>query len=506
MTLFAAVVETSARAGETRSRLAKVSALSELLKTLDPGEVAPVVGFLTGEARQGRVGIGWAMASEASRTDLSTRSGGRPLEVRDLDEAITHIQATTGEGSQERRTAILAGLFARTTAAEEHFLRRFLVGELRQGALAGLMTDAVAKASGVTVDAVRRAAMLSGDLGTTALAALHGGTEVVAQIGLAVGRAVFPMLAGAAASVDDALGHTGPASIEWKLDGARVQVHRAGDEVRVFTRNLNDISERLPGLAETLRAFACTAVILDGESLGFFEEDAPQRFQDTISALSRQDGSHTDHLRTYFFDILHVDGTDLIDEPLSVRRTMLERVTGQLAVPALQTDDPGLAARFLEDALAAGHEGVVVKALTSRYEAGRRGGAWRKVKPVRTLDLVVIGAEWGHGRRTGWLSNLHLGARNRDDGSFMMVGKTFKGLTDRLLAWQTSALQARATHEAGITVHVRPELVVEIALDGVQASTRYPGGVALRFARVKRYREDKDPADADTIDSVRAML
>jgi DNA ligase-1 len=302
-----------------------------------------------------------------------------------------------------------------------------------------------------------------------------------------------------------ALDETGPASVEWKLDGARIQVHRVGDEVRVYTRNLNDVTDRLPQVAEAVRAFPADGLVLDGEAIGVDGDGRPHLFQDTMSRFGADQVGVAVGLRAFFFDILHVDGTDLVDRPLSERLAVLGRVAGAARVPAIVTADAAEAEAFSDDALAHGHEGVMVKALSSTYDAGRRGGAWRKVKPVRTLDLVVLAAEWGHGRRRGWLSNLHLGAKG-DDGTFVMVGKTFKGMTDELLAWQTAQLQERAVREDDYTVYVRPELVVEIALDGVQVSRRYPGGVALRFARVRGYRPDKGPDDADTIETVQAMV
>jgi DNA ligase-1 len=335
--------------------------------------------------------------------------------------------------------------------------------------------------------------------------ALHDGIGALESVSLAVLHPIEPMLAASAADVGDALTKTGPASVEWKLDGARVQVHRHGNEVRIYTRNLNDITHRLPGVVAIAQAMPAETLVLDGEVLGVDEDAKPQAFQDTMSAFGREDAVGAgDGLLVRFFDVLHADGVDLIDEPLTVRQGRLDALVGDLAVPRVHTADQGDAQAALDTALAHGHEGVMVKALDSTYDAGRRGGAWRKVKPVRTLDLVVLAAEWGHGRRQGWLSNLHLGARD-PDGGFVMVGKTFKGLTDALLTWQTEALLEREVSRDGIVVHVRPDLVVEIALDGVQASTRYHGGVALRFARVKRYRDDKDPQDADLIDTVRAM-
>jgi len=497
---LAEVVAASAAVAATRSRKAKVTALADLLRRLEPEEVEPAVGFLVGRPRQGRIGVGWRTAYGIEATPAATPS----ITVLELDASLTALASTAGPGSVAARQALLADLFGRATAAEADFVRRLLVGELRQGALAGIMTDAVAVAAEVPLPLVRRAAMLSGDLGRTAALALSGGAPALEAVGLTVLHPVEPMLAATAEGVAAAIGLTGPASVEWKLDGARVQVHRAGDEVRIYTRNLNDVTDRLPGVVAAVRAMPVTRVVLDGEVLGVDDDARPKAFQDTMSAFGRERPGAADGLRVRFFDVLHRDGADLIDEPLHVRQAHLDAVAGELVVPRTVTDDPAAAEAALEVALAEGHEGVMVKALDSTYEAGRRGGAWRKVKPVHTLDLVVLAAEWGHGRRQGWLSNLWLGARDPADG-FVMVGKTFKGLTDELLAWQTEALLAREVRRDGIVVHVRPELVVEIAVDGVQASTRYPGGVALRFARVKGYRPDKDPSEADLIDAVRAL-
>jgi DNA ligase-1 len=347
--------------------------------------------------------------------------------------------------------------------------------------------------------------MLTGDLGQTADLALGQHGAGLDDVQLEVLRPVLPMLAGSAESVTDALERTGRASVEWKLDGARIQVHRAGDDVRVFTRNLNDITARLPEVVELVRAMPVDDIVLDGEAIGVAEDARPHRFQDTMRRFSADAVPAASSLRAWFFDVLRVDGTDLLETPLHDRLDVLARVAERHRIPATVTDDAAVAAGVLDEALAAGHEGVVVKSLDSAYDAGRRGGAWRKVKPVRTLELVVLAVEWGHGRRRGWLSNLHLGARD-PEGGFVMVGKTFKGLTDELLAWQTARFQELALAREGHVVHVRPALVVEIALDGVQVSPRYPGGVALRFARVRRYRADRSPADADTIDTVRAML
>jgi DNA ligase-1 len=499
---FAQLVTTSGTVAGTTKRREKVVALAGLLGALAPDEVASAVGFLTGLPRQGRIGVGWATVAAADVTP----AGQATVDILEVDATITELAATTGSGSAAARHALLAGLLERMTAAEGDFLRRLLVGELRQGALEGLMADAAAKAAGVPVAAFRRALMLDGDLGAVVTLALTGGVARLAEVRLAPLRPTLPMLAGSAAGVAAALARTGEASVEWKLDGARIQVHRVDDDVRVFTRNRNDVTHRLPTVVEAARRMGATSLVLDGEAIGLDDDERPRRFQDTMSAfgadLAREGGAP---LSALFFDCLHRDGEDLLDEPLAVRRAALEAVAPGRCVPRVVTADPVVAEEFLTGALATGHEGVLVKAVDSPYEAGRRGAQWLKVKPVHTLDLVVLGVEWGHGRRRGWLSNLHLGARD-PDGGFVMVGKTFKGLTDELLAWQTERLRALAIDDSGYVVRVRPELVVEIALDGVQASTRYPGGVALRFARVRRYREDKDPGDADTIDAVRGLL
>jgi DNA ligase-1 len=519
--LLADVVATSAVVASSSSRKAKIAALADLLRRLAPAEVAPVAAFLVGTPTQGRIGVGWASLAaldrpasrrpEPLRRDHQPRPEPQPqLTVGDLDRVLGEIQAIAGPGAVAARAALLGDLLGRSTEAEADFVRRLLVGELRQGALAGVMTDAVAQAAAVPVAAVRRALLLSGDLSEVARIALTEGAPGLAEVGLHVLRPLAPMLASPADSVAEALaGVDGPASVEWKLDGVRLQAHKAGDEVRLFTRNLNDVTHRLPDVVALVRALPAVEVVLDGEVIGLRDDgERPQAFQDVMSGFGRDD--HTSRelpLRPYFFDCLHLDGDDLVDRPLAERQQALARAAAPLLVPGIVTTEPDEAAAFLDRALAAGHEGVVVKGLATRYDAGRRGRAWRKVKVARTVDLVVLGAEWGHGRRRGWLSNLHLGARDpADPGRYVMVGKTFKGLTDQLLQWQTEALLAREVERRGNTVHVRPELVVEIELDGVQASTRYPGGVALRFARVLRYRPDKDAAEADAIGTLRALL
>jgi DNA ligase-1 len=344
--------------------------------------------------------------------------------------------------------------------------------------------------------------MLSGDLGNMAEIALTRGADGLRDVGFEIFRPILPMLASTAGTVAEALSGFARASVEWKLDGIRIQIHRRGREVRIYTRNLNEITAALPGIVDAVLGLPVKQAVLDGEAL-WMSDGSPAAFQDTVSQIDRD--APPEGIVTFLFDLLHVDGEDLLDTPLEKRGARLESIAPRLKIPSVLTDSASDGQRVLDDSLRAGHEGVVVKDAGSSYAAGRRGGAWRKVKPVRTYDLVVLGAEWGHGRRHGWLSNLHLGARD-PAGGFVMVGKCFKGLTDELLEWQTKALLERETGRRGIAVLVRPELVIEIALDGVQTSTRYPGGIALRFARVKRYRPDKDASEADAIDDLRALL
>ena len=499
MTLLADVVAVSRDVTATSSRSEKIAILAELLRRLDPDEVAPAVGFLTGVPRQGRVGVGYATIYGIEQPPAQEPT----LAIEDLDRAIAAVQSMTGAGSAGRRGEYLADLLGRATEPEADFIKRLFTGELRQGALAGLMIDAVAKAAAVPGPLARRALMLSGDLTATAELALTRGEEGLREVGFELFRPIFPMLASTAASVGEAVEGFERSSVEWKLDGIRIQIHRRGDEVRIYTRNLNDTTAALPGIVEAVRGLDLQQAVFDGEALWMLEQ-GPAAFQDTVSQIDA--GAPPEGIVTFLFDVLHHDGEDLLDTPLEERAARLERIAPRLRIPSVATSDPKAAERVLDDALGAGHEGVVVKDAASLYSAGRRGKAWRKVKPVQTYDLVVLGAEWGHGRRQGWLSNLHLGARDAQTGEFVMVGKCFKGLTDELLEWQTKELLARETERRGIAVLVRPELVVEIALDGVQTSTRYPGGVALRFARVKRYRPDKSAAEADTIDDLRSLL
>ena len=499
------IAATSADVASTPSRLAKVARLAGCLAGASPAEVPVAVAYLSGFLPQGSIGVGWA-----ALRDLPEPAGSPTLELLHVDEALARIAATTGPGSQAARKRELASLYSRATEREQRFLTALLLGELRQGALEAVMADALARAAGVPVADVRRALMVSGDLGAVAAAALTGGSDALAGFRLTLLRPVQPMLAQTADDLEAALERISPAIVEWKLDGARVQVHRAGGIVKAFTRNLADVTDRMPELVEAVLALDVESAILDGEAIALGESGRPRPFQVTMSRF----GSRTSveelrrevPLSTVFFDALHLDGEDLLDRPARERAAELNgRIPEALRIPRIETADREQARRFLDDALAKGHEGVMVKAPEAPYEAGRRGAGWLKVKVAHTLDLVVLGAEWGHGRRQGTLSNLHLGARDPASGGFVMLGKTFKGLTDAMLAWQTERLLALETHRDGHTVYVRPELVVEIAFDGVQASTRYPGGVALRFARVKGYRPDKRADEADTIDTIRAI-
>ena len=501
--LLAEIAATSTEVGSLSSRLAKVARVATTLSAAGtPAELPVIVAWLSGELPQRQIGVGWA----ALRT-LPEPAGTATLTVSGVDATFTEIKSMAGPGSQARRAECLAALFGAATTDEQRFLRRLLSGELRQGALAGVMVDAVAKAATVPVAAVRRAAMLAGDLPAVAAALLTDGACALDGFTLQVGRPVGPMLAQTATSVTDALDKLGgTALLESKLDGARVQVHRAGDRVSVYTRSLDDVTARLPEVVEAALALPVTALIADAEAIALRPDGRPHRFQVTASRFGSRSGERgREPLSVFFFDLLHRDGTDLLDLPMTERLAALD----QLAPPhqrmqRLLTADPAVAQRFLADTLEAGHEGVMAKDPTAAYAAGRRGAAWLKVKPVHTLDLVVLAVEWGSGRRTGKLSNIHLGARDPRSGGFVMLGKTFKGMTDEMLDWQTRRFTDLAVDgTAGHIVEVRPEQVVEIAYDGVQGSSRYPGGMALRFARVLRYRDDKSATEADTVDTVR---
>jgi ATP-dependent DNA ligase I len=503
--LLSEIAATSEAVASTPARLAKVTSLADCLRRLDPDEVGIAVAFLSGELRQRQIGVGWA-----ALRDPPPPAATPSLTLRQVDAVFEQVGAQTGPGSQAERRRLLAGLLGRATTAEQRFLVALLGGELRQGALDGVMADAVARAADVPGTQVRRALMLRGALGAVAEAALRDGLAGLGAFRLQVSRPLKPMLAQTASSIDTALERILPAAVEWKLDGVRVQVHRQGREMRVFTRTLDDITSRVPEVAEALAAVPSGSLVLDGELIALRPDGRPHPFQVTAGRVgSRLDVATARQavpLSLFLFDALHLDGEDLVDRPAVERHTALAAaVPAALLMPRLVTGDPKAAAAFLAATLERGHEGVVVKSLDAPYEAGRRGAGWLKVKPRHTLDLVILAAEWGHGRRQGWLSNLHLGARDPEGGGWVMLGKTFKGLTDAMLAWQTERLLQLATDRGDWVVRVRPELVVEVAFDGVQASPRYPGGLALRFARVLRYRDDKRPEEADTIETVRAI-
>lgn len=518
---FLDLAATSAAVAATSGRRAKVELLADALRALDPAEVPAGAGWLAGELRQRQTGVGYA-----SLRDLPPPAAEPTLTVAAVDAEIDRIAAVHGTGSQARRRALVGALYAAATAEEQRLLTGLFSGELRQGAQAGLLADAIARAAEVPVTAVRRALLLSGDLRTVAVAALDGGAAALAGFGLQVGRPLAPMLAQSAPSVDEALTATGtPAVVDVKLDGIRIQVHRSGQDIAVFTRSLDEITSRVPEVVAAVRALPARELVLDGEAIGLDESGRPLPFQQTSSRAARRTTPSTSGrtpvapavlaaaettgqtvLTPYFFDLLHLDGDDLIDLPGRDRWAALAgAVDESLLVGRVLVDDAEQAGAAFAAAIEAGQEGVVVKAPDAPYDAGRRGAAWVKVKPRHTLDLVVLAVEWGSGRRQGWLSNLHLGARDPRTGEFVMLGKTFKGLTDELLRWQTERFLDLAVEKGDWVVRVRPEQVVEIAFDGVQTSSRYPGGMALRFARVVRYRTDKTAAEADTIDAVRAI-
>jgi DNA ligase-1 len=496
----------SAAVAATSGRLQKIELLADVLRRLEPREIPIAVSYLSGFLPQGTIGIGWASLRRLPPAAAPPAT----LGIVDVDEIFTKLKQSIGRGSQAVRRGLLHDLFARTTERERRFLIGLLSGELRQGALEGVMVEAVARAAGLPSADVRRALMVAGDLGAVAAAGMSHGAKGLARFRLQLLRPLQPMLAQAAADVADAVGRIRPAAVEWKLDGARIQVHRLGDVVRVFTRNLADVSAQVPEIVESVMQFQADAVVLDGEAIALGRDDRPHPFQVTMSRFSSRLGVEEHRssvpLKAFFFDCLHLNGDDLIDRSGADRFSALTSAAPEsFCIPREICREEDEARRILEAALAKGHEGVMVKSLDAPYEAGRRGASWLKVKRAHTLDLVVLAAEWGHGRRQGWLSNLHLGARDPETGGFAMLGKTFKGMTDKMLAWQTEHLLSLETHRDDYTVYVRPELVVEVAFDGIQSSSRYPSGLALRFARIKGYRPDKRVAETDTIQTVRAL-
>ena len=506
--LLADVAATSQALAATRSRLAKRALLADLLRRATPDEVPVVARYLAGELRQRRTGLGWR-----SLTAMPAPAATSTLDVRAVDATFERMAALSGPGSTTARTTLATDLFAAATEPEQRLLRGLVTGEVRQGALDALLLDAVAEAAGVPAEAVRRAAMLAGATEPVAEAALAAGTPAEALVALGafrltVGRPVRPMLAAAAPDVAAAMAGFGDREVvvDAKLDGIRIQVHRDGDDVRVFTRSLDDVTARVPEIVAVVRALPVRSVVLDGEALALGDDGRPRPFQETSARSASRDVelAALTRLTPFFFDLLHVDGRDLLDTPLSERLAALDAVAGPHLVDRVVARDTTTAQQAFDQWVGAGQEGVLVKDPRAPYEAGRRGGAWVKVKPRHTLDLVVLAVERGSGRRRGTLSNIHLGARD-PEGGFVMLGKTFKGMTDEMLAWQTRRFEDLAVEDDGWTVRLRPEQVVEIAFDGVQRSTRYPGGLALRFARVLRYRDDKTAAEADTIDTVRAL-
>jgi DNA ligase-1 len=506
---LADLVATSRRVAETRARGEKIGALADLLRRLPPAEVEIAVPYLSGTLRQGRIGLGPAAMSEA-RSTAAAATPGPPLELAEVDAAFARIAAAGGAGSAAERVRLLAALLARAGEEEREFLVRLVFGELRQGALAGLMAEALAAAAAVPAAEVRRALMLAGELPAVAKAALAEGQPGLARFRLQLFRPLQPMLAQPAGDAAEAIERLGEAAFELKLDGARVQIHKAGDEVRVFSRRGNEVTAAVPELVESVAALPAGQLVLDGEVIALRPDGSPHPFQVTMRRFGRKLDVALLRaelpLTPFLFDLLHWNGEDLLDRPAGERFAALAEAAPGTTVPRRVTADAEAAEAFFAGALARGHEGIMAKATAAPYEAGRRGAAWLKIKPSHTLDLVVLAAERGHGRRQGWLSNLHLGARDAVNGGFVMLGKTFKGLTDEMLAWQTARFQELAIATDGWTVHLRPEVVVEVAFSDVQESPQYPGGMALRFARVKRYRDDKTAAEADTVDTVRALF
>jgi DNA ligase-1 len=506
--LLAELVQASQRVGATAARRVKVSELAALLKLLTPDELDIGVHYLSGEIPQGKIGIGYAAERAAAATPAAEAA---TLSIPEVDGKLSALAGMRGSGSAARRAAALQELFARATEPEQQFLLRLLIGELRQGALAGVMVDAIAAAAELPIATVRRAAMYSRSLGIVASAALRTGLEALAKFQLELFSPVSPMLAQTAADVAEALREIhGAAAFEWKMDGARIQVHKLGEDVRIYTRSLHEITAAIPEIVELARTFAEHTLVLDGEAIAVDASGRPHPFQVTMRRFGRKLNVEASRsalpIDAFFFDCLRFGAESIATCTTQERFAALTRaVPASRLIPRLVTDSEPAARAFYEAALAAGHEGVMAKALDAPYEAGNRGASWLKIKRVHTLDLVVLGAEWGYGRRTGKLSNLHLGAMDPASGEYVMLGKTFKGLTDAMLTWQTQEFLAREIRRDAGTVYILPELVVEIAFSDLQASSRYPGGLALRLARVKRYRDDKRVEDADTMEAVRKI-
>jgi len=504
---LARLVDAVHRVRATTKKSEKIALLSEVLRQTTGHETVLASLYLSGSLPQGKIGIGWSLIQKAMPGAPST---GEPLTLLDVDTTCDRLATEQGAGSNERRVADLSRLFGRATPDERRFLSQLLIGEIRQGALEGLLLDAIAKAAGLSPADVRQAFMVAPDIGALARAALEEGPAGLARFSLTLFKPVAPMLANSAENVDEALGRLGEAAWEYKLDGARIQVHKGGEDVRIFTRQLQDVTDRLPEIVAWARTLPAREAVLDGEAIALRPDGKPQPFQVTMRRLGRQKDvvalQQEIPVSPFMFDVLFLGGTPLIAQPYRERTRLLSEVAPSATVPRIETKDSDEARAFFQAALAAGHEGVMAKSLTAPYSAGQRGLHWLKLKDATTLDLVVLAAEWGNGRREGWLSNLHLGARDPESGQFVMLGKTFKGLTDEMLRWQTEKLLALETHRDAYTVFVRPELVVEIAFSDIQESPRYPAGLALRFARVKRYRPDKSADQAETIQAVTALF
>jgi DNA ligase 1 len=497
------VVETSRGIAETSKRTLKISLAAELLRRLEPEEIQPVAAYLSGATPQGRIGIGYASLRDATSTPAETAT----LTVTDVDRTLDDLSRT--KGAREKQN-LLRAMMARATEPEQRFLFALLVGELRQGALEGLMIDALSKALNLPLERVRRAVMMAGDFAAVAKSALTEGEAALSRYDVQLFRPVQPMLAQTAEDVEEAIQNLGEAALEFKMDGARVQVHRSGDEVRVYSRQLNDVTGAVPEIVEAVRALPGRDLILDGEVLSLKADGRPEPFQVTMRRFGRR--LDVERMRTeqpmypFWFDLLYLDGGSLMDEAQSTRFSRLRELVGESAViPHMLTADAATAEAFLKDSLNRGHEGIMAKSPEAAYAAGARRRSWLKIKQANTLDLVILAAEWGSGRRKGWLSNLHLGARDTEKGGFAMLGKTFKGLTDEMLAWQTAEFLKLEIARDSYTVYVEPKLVAEIAFNEIQISPRYISGLALRFARVKRYRPDKPADQADTFQTVQRM-
>ena len=501
------IVAASRDVASTRSRKLKTERLARLLAQLEPAEVSSAVGFLCGELRQGKLGIGHRLLQKLKATESSRDSS---VTVGELDATFQELAGLSGKGSSKQRDELLRALFARLGAEERDFVTRLVLGELRQGALEALVVEALGQATNISAPALRRAMLFTGDATEVAVRALTGGEAALAELSVELFRPLRPMLAQTASSVTDAFERLGPCAFEQKLDGARIQVHRLAERVAIYSRHGNELTDSLPEVVSLVRSFDAQSLVLDGEAIALAANGRPLPFQETMRRFGRKQGvselASSLPLRAFFFDCLYLNGEVLVEATNAERWAAMSRaVPAESRVVRAQIDGVESGEALMRASLQSGHEGVVAKSLSSSYEAGRRGAGWLKLKPAPTLDLVVLAAEWGSGRRKGWLSNLHLGARDPETGGFVMLGKTFKGLTDEILTWQTQKLRELATNESDWVVHVRPELVVEIAFDGLQRSPVYPGGLALRFARVRRYREDKSAAEADTIAFVRSL-